>query len=215
MQDRLHRFVRDRTRMLAAISHDFRTPITSLRLRAEMIEDQALRLAMARTLDEMRDMIQASLSFASESAAEEETRLVDLVALVEAVADDELSLGNNVQVTSPEKLAYHCRPTSLKRAIINLTNNAIRYGERARLTLTRGVNIVQIAVDDDGPGIPDDKLEEVFEPFARLESSRNKETGGVGLGLAIARSCARAHGGDVVLTNNPSGGLRAEIHLPL
>jgi signal transduction histidine kinase len=160
-------------------------------------------------------MIQASLSFASESAAEEETRLVDLVALVEAVADDELSLGNNVQVTSPEKLAYHCRPTSLKRAIINLTNNAIRYGERARLTLTRGVNIVQIAVDDDGPGIPDEKLEEVFEPFARLESSRNKETGGVGLGLAIARSCARAHGGDVVLTNNPSGGLRAEILLPL
>jgi len=214
MQDRLVRFVRDRTRMLAAISHDFRTPITSLRLRAEMIDDENLKSAMIRTLDEMRDMVEATLNFASESSAAEETRLVDLVALVEAVADDESTLGHEVQVTSAEKLTYRCRPTSLRRAILNLTDNAIRYGERARVTLTSDTGTVRISIDDDGPGIPRDRLEEVFEPFTRLETSRNRETGGVGLGLAVARSCARSHGGDVILTNRERTGLRAEIILP-
>jgi signal transduction histidine kinase len=215
MQDRLVRFVRDRTRMLAAISHDFRTPITSLRLRAEMIEDEELKSAMTRTLDEMRDMVQATLSFASESAVAEETRLVDLVSLVEAVADDEGTLGHEVQVNSPGKLPYRCRPISLRRAVLNLTENAIRYGERARVTLMSDASTVRILVDDDGPGIPQDKLEEVFEPFTRLETSRNMETGGVGLGLAVARSCARSHGGDVILTNRTRMGLRAEIILPV
>jgi signal transduction histidine kinase len=214
MQDRLVRFIRDRTRMLAAISHDFRTPITSLRLRAEMIEDEELKSAMTRTLDEMRDMVQATLGFASEGAAAEETRLVDLVSLVEAIADDEGTLGHEVQVNSPVKLPFRCRPTSLRRAVLNLTDNAIRYGERARVTLTSDATTVRILVDDDGPGIPQDKLEEVFEPFTRLETSRNRETGGVGLGLAVARSCARSHGGDVVLTNRSRMGLRAEIILP-
>src|SRR5712671_991082 len=215
MQDRLVRFVRDRTRMLAAISHDFRTPITSLRLRAEMIEDEELKSAMTRTLDEMRDMVQATLSFASESAVAEETRLVDLVSLVEAVADDEGTLGHEVQVNSSGKLPYRCRPISMRRAVLNLTENAIRYGERARVTLMSDASTVRILVDDDGPGIPQDKLEEVFEPFTRLETSRNMETGGVGLGLAVARSCARSHGGDVILTNRSHMGLRAEIILPV
>jgi signal transduction histidine kinase len=214
MQDRLLRFVRDRTRMLAAISHDFRTPITSLRLRAEMIEDQEIRSAMTRTLDEMRDMVQSTLTFAIESAAVEETRLVDLVSLVEAVADDELTLGHQVEVNSPDRLPYRCRPTSLKRAIVNLTDNAIRYGGRARLTLTNAASSIHIRIEDDGPGIPQEKLEEVFEPFTRLEMSRNRDTGGVGLGLAVARTCVRAHGGDVILSNMADHGLRAEIILP-
>jgi signal transduction histidine kinase len=214
MQDRLVRFVRDRTRMLAAISHDFRTPITSLRLRAEMIDDDDLKSAMIRTLDEMRDMVEATLNFASESSAAEETRLVDLVALVEAVADDESTLGHDVHVTATERLTYRCRPTSLRRAILNLTDNAIRYGDRARVTLTSDTSTVRILIDDDGPGIPEDRIEEVFEPFIRLETSRNRETGGVGLGLAVARSCARSHGGDVILTNREQTGLRAEIVLP-
>jgi signal transduction histidine kinase len=213
MQDRLLRFVRDRTRMLAAISHDFRTPITSLRLRAEMVEDEELKFAMTRILDEMRDMVQATLSFASESVTDEETRMVDLVSLVEAVADDELTLGHLVEVNSPDRLPYRCRPTSLNRAIVNLTENAIRYGERARLTLTTGVNSIRIQIEDDGPGIPQEKLEEVFEPFTRLEIARNPDTGGVGLGLAVARSCVRAHGGDVILSNMVEHGLRAEIIL--
>jgi signal transduction histidine kinase len=214
MQDRLLRFVRDRTRMLAAISHDFRTPITSLRLRAEMVEDDELKSAMTRTLDEMREMVQATLIFASESVTDEETRMVDLVSLVEAVADDELTLGHQVEIESPDRLPYRCRPTSLKRAIVNLTENAIRYGERARLTLTTDVNSIRIRIEDDGPGIPQEKLEEVFEPFTRLEISRNPDTGGVGLGLAVARSCVRAHGGDVILSNMAEHGLRAEIILP-
>jgi signal transduction histidine kinase len=214
MQDRLLRFVRDRTRMLAAISHDFRTPITSLRLRAELIEDQEIKSAMTRTLDEMRDMVQSTLTFAIESAAGEETRLVDLVSLVEAVADDGLTLGHHIEVNSPDRLPYRCRPTSLKRAIVNLTDNAIRYGERARLTVTTGATSIHIRIEDDGPGIPQEKLEEVFEPFTRLETSRNRDTGGVGLGLAVARTCARAHGGDLILSNMANHGLRAEIILP-
>ena len=214
MQERLLRFVRDRTRMLAAISHDFRTPITSLRLRAEMVENEALKSAMTRTLDEMRDMVEATLSFASEGASAEETRVVDLVALLEAIADDHATLGHQVEVNGPDYLPYRCRPTSLKRAILNLMENAIRYGERARVTLTQDAGNVRILVDDDGPGIPPEKFEEVFEPFARLELSRNRETGGVGLGLAVARSCARSHGGDVILSNQANHGLRAEIILP-
>jgi len=214
MQERLVRFVRDRTRMLAAISHDFRTPITSLRLRAEMVEDEALKSAMTRTLDEMRDMVEATLTFASEGATAEETRLVDLVALLEAIADDHATLGHQVEVNGPDYLPYRCRPTSLKRAILNLTENAIRYGERARVTLTKDATNVRISVDDDGPGIPPERFEEVFEPFARLEVSRNRETGGVGLGLAVARSCARSHGGDVILSNQANRALRAEIVLP-
>ena len=213
MQERLLRFVRDRTRMLAAISHDFRTPITSLRLRAEMVEDEALKAAMTRTLDEMREMVDATLSFASEGAAEE-TRLVDLVALLEAVVDDQITLGHQVEVNGPDHLPYRCRPTSLKRAILNLTENAIRYGARARVTLTQDAGNIRITVDDDGPGIPPDKIDEVFEPFVRLEISRNRETGGVGLGLAVARSCVRSHGGDVILSNRGKHGLRAEIILP-
>ena len=214
MQERLLRFVRDRTRMLAAISHDFRTPITSLRLRAEMVEDAALKSAMTRTLDEMREMVEATLTFASEGAAAEETRLVDLVALLEAIADDELTLGHELELEVPDALPYRCRPTSLKRAILNLTQNAIRYGTRARVTLTKDASNVYIAVDDDGPGIPPERIDDVFEPFVRLEASRNRDTGGVGLGLAVARSCARAHGGDVILANNAEHGLRAKIVLP-
>ena len=215
MQDRLLRFVRDRTRMLAAISHDFRTPITSLRLRTEMIDDGAVKSAMIRTLDEMRDMVQATLTFASEGAMDEETRLVDLVGLLEAIADDQVTLGHTVEVFGPDSLPYRCRPTSLRRAILNLTDNAVRYGTRARMTLTHDDTSIRIAVDDDGPGIPPDKIDEVFEPFARLEPSRNRDTGGVGLGLSVARSCARSHGGDVVLSNNVPQGLRAEIVLPV
>jgi signal transduction histidine kinase len=214
MQERLLRFVRDRTRMLAAISHDFRTPITSLRLRAEMVEDEVLKAAMTRTLDEMREMVEATLSFASEGAATEETRLVDLVSLIEAIADDQATLGHQVDVNGPDHLPYRCRPMNLKRAILNLTDNAIRYGERAHITLTQDAGNVRIAVDDDGPGIPPDKIDEVFEPFVRLEASRNRETGGVGLGLAITRSCVRSHGGDVILSNRAKHGLRAEIVLP-
>lgn len=214
MQERLTRFVRGRTRMLAAISHDFRTPITAMKLRAEMIEDDDLKAAMMRSLAEMRDMVEATLTFVHEDAAEEPTRLVDLVALTEALAEDRLAAGQDVEVTAPARLPYRCRPTFLRRALDNVISNALRYGHRARVALTQADGSIRITVDDDGEGIPETMMEEVFEPFTRLEQSRSSATGGVGLGLAIARSCIRSHGGEVTLRNRPGGGLRAEIVLP-
>lgn len=215
MQARVSRFVADRTRMVAAISHDLRTPLTSLRLRAEFIDDDETRDRMVDTIDEMTRMAEATLAFARDDAAGEASRNTDLVALVEAVSADFSDLGHDVSMEGPEHLYLSVRPVSLRRALRNLVENAVRYGFRARVRLERTATGVVIAVDDDGPGIPDDKLEEVFAPFTRLETSRNLETGGVGLGLATARSIVRAHGGELTLANRPGGGLTAAIHLPV
>ncbi|HEU5019554.1 MAG TPA: ATP-binding protein [Pseudolabrys sp.] len=214
-QERLHRFVADRSRMAAALSHDLRTPITALRLRAELIEDDELRSAIVRTLSDMQRMIDATLALARDEATSEETRTVDLVALLDAIAEDCSAAGSEVTIDTPEQLPFRCRPVALRRALGNLIENAVRYGARARVTLVHGGDHVCILVDDDGPGLPADKLTDVFEPFVRLEQSRSDETGGIGLGLAIARSTIQAHGGNVVLTNRSEGGLRAEVTLPL
>ena len=123
-------------------------------------------------------------------------------------------MGHEVSFTGAGRLPYSCRPTAIKRAIGNVLENAVRYGKRARVMLSETKAGPIITVDDDGPGIPSDRVEEVFKPFVRLETSRSRETGGVGLGLSIARSVILAHGGDVTLTNRPEGGLRVEIHLP-
>ncbi|MCM5558137.1 ATP-binding protein [Pleomorphomonas sp. JP5] len=215
MQARVSRFVADRTRMVAAISHDLRTPLTSLRLRAEFIDDDETRERMVDTIDEMTHMAEATLAFARDDAAGEASRNTDLLALVEAVSADFSDLGQDVSVEGPEHLYLSVRPVSLRRALRNLVENALRYGLRARVRLERTATGVIIAVDDDGPGIPEDKMEEVFAPFTRLETSRNLETGGVGLGLATARSIVRAHGGELTLANRPGGGLTAAIHLPV
>lgn len=215
MQARVSRFVADRTRMVAAISHDLRTPLTSLRLRAEFIDDDETRERMVDTIDEMTRMAEATLAFARDDATAEESRNTDLVALVEAVSADFSDLGQDVTVEGPEHVYLSVRPVSLRRALRNLVENAVRYGVRARVRLEAATTGVTIAVDDDGPGIPEDKLEEVFAPFTRLETSRNLETGGVGLGLATARSIVRAHGGELTLANRPGGGLTAAIHLPV
>lgn len=215
MQERVSRFVADRTRMVAAISHDLRTPLTSLRLRAEFVDDDETRERMVATIDEMTRMAEATLAFARDDASQEETRTTDLMSLVEAVAADFSDLGQDVSVSGPEHLDLAVRQVSLRRALRNLVENAVRYGGAARIRLERMPAAVVIAVDDDGPGIPEDKLEEVFAPFTRLETSRNMETGGVGLGLATARSIVRAHGGELTLANRPDGGLTAAIHLPV
>jgi signal transduction histidine kinase len=214
MNDRLQRFVRDRTRMLAAISHDLRTPITSLRLRAEFIEDEETRAKILETLDEMQRMTEATLAFAREEAAREDTRTVDLGALIESLCDDLAEMGLDVVFAGAERTPYPCRPLSLKRAIRNLVENAVAYGRRARVALTATGGAFQIAIDDDGPGIPEADFERVFAPFVRLEESRSQDTGGIGLGMAIARSIVRGHGGDITLANRSGGGLRAVIHLP-
>jgi signal transduction histidine kinase len=214
MQDRLKRFVDDRTRMLAAISHDLRTPITTLRLRAEFVEDEEARRKILETLDEMQRMTEATLAFAREEASREETRTVDVQALVESVAEDFSDLGRDVEVAAGPRLACPCRALALKRALRNLVENALIYGRLARLRVERGPEGILIHVDDAGPGIPLADMERAFAPFVRLEESRNPETGGIGLGLAIARTVARSHGGDVRLQNRPEGGLRATLSLP-
>jgi len=213
MNERLQRFIQDRTRLLAAISHDLRTPITILRLRAEFLEETETRGKILATLDEMQAMTEAALAFARDAATEEETRRVDLSALVASLCDDLADMGQEVQFIEEQKHPYACRPLSLKRALRNLIENAERYGKRARVSIEASETELHINIDDEGPGLQGNDLERVFEPFVRLESSRNRETGGIGLGMSIARSIVRGHGGEIVLKNRVEG-LRVIVTLP-
>ncbi len=214
MRARIRRFVDDRLRLLAAISHDLRTPITALRLRAELVEDEETRARMLETLEELQRMVEATLRFAREESASEPTRRVDLAALVESLVADFAELGRPVRYQGPESLPASLRPDALRRALRNLIDNALTYGAAAEVRLAPGPAGVEICVDDRGPGIPPEARERVFDPFQRLEDSRSRETGGVGLGLSIARSIARGHGGDLTLHDAPGGGLRARLWLP-
>lgn len=213
MQARLFRFVEDRTRMLAAIGHDLRTPLTSLRLRAEFVADADAQQRMLATIDEIQGMTEAMIALARGEATVEDTRNVDLNALLESLCDDMADLGQPVEFMGGKKMVYKCRPDSLRRAARNVIENALRYGGLARVSIFPTHSTIDIVVEDDGPGIPDDMKEKVFAPFFRLETSRSRETGGVGLGLSIARAIIRHHGGDILLCpNNP--GLKAVISLP-
>ncbi|QJE97492.1 ATP-binding protein [Luteolibacter luteus] len=214
MQSRLKRYVEDRTGMMAAISHDLRTPITSLRLQAEFVSDDETRDKLVATLDEMKAITEASLAFAREEAASEATRSVDMEALLESLCEDLSQLGWEVEFVGSEAMPWRCRPDSLRRALRNVIENAVRYGGEATVSMKLGANALEIFVDDDGPGISEADRERVFAPFVRLESSRNRATGGTGLGLPIARTILRNHGGDLVLANRKEGGLRAVLHLP-
>jgi signal transduction histidine kinase len=216
MQDRLTRFVQDRTRMLAAISHDLRTPITSLRLRAEFIDDDENREKVIETLDEMAAMTEAALRFAKDEAQTEKAENADLGAILEALASDQQDLGHACKAVEPdERIVLPCRPMALKRALRNLIENGIRYGEAVTISTDIEDREAVIRIRDKGPGIPEDRLKDVFEPFVRLEESRSEETGGIGLGLAITRSIIHAHGGRISLNNRPEGGLEAVVRLPL
>lgn len=214
MRERLDRFIRDRTAMLAAVAHDLRTPITSLRLRAEFIDDEEIKARILETLAEMQAMSEAVLAFARGDAESEPTRPMDVTALVESVVEDTAAGGRDASFADSPAVTLACRPFALRRALSNLIDNAIVYGVRARAKVEAHAGEVRILVDDDGPGIPAAELERVFEPFVRLEGSRSRETGGAGLGLAIARTIARGHGGDLRLENRPAGGLRATLTLP-
>ncbi len=219
MQERLTRFVQDRTAMLAAISHDLRTPITSLRIRAEFIEDEENRDRVIRTLDEMQRMVEATLAFAKEGADREDTSQVDLDEFLDAIIADYRDMDQPVSLSPPTgnatgRTIFACRPIALKRALRNLIDNAVRYGSEAVVGTDVGAEAITMTIRDKGPGIPEDRLEDVFEPFLRLETSRSEETGGIGLGLAIARSNIHAHGGTLVLRNGPEGGLVATVTLP-
>jgi signal transduction histidine kinase len=214
MRERLSRSVLDRTRMLASVGHDLRTPITTMRLRAEFIEDEETRGRILASLDEMQHMAEAALAFAREEAIVEPTRVVDLNALVGTVCADQADMRRDVAYEEFGRLPYRCRPHSLTRAVRNLVENAIVHGQSARVRMNGPDQEVWITIEDNGPGIPDLDMGRVFQPFVRLDESRGQETGGIGLGLAIARSIVRGHGGDILLQNRDHGGLAATIQLP-
>ncbi len=214
MQRRLRAMISDRTQMLAAISHDLRTPITRLRLRAEFVDDGEQRAKMLADLAEMEAMIAATLAFAREDSNAEPRRDLDLAVLVQSVCDDAVDVGREVVYTGTARASYSGRPLALKRVLGNLIDNAVRYGARARVALEVTPERFVITVEDDGPGIPESEFERVFEPFYRVEASRSRDSGGAGLGLAVVRSIVRGHGGDVALANRAAGGLRATIILP-
>ena len=215
MQERIRRFVEDRTQMIAAISHDLGTPITRLRLRAEFVEDEEQQRKMLADLDDMERMVASALSFARDDATCEPRATVDLRTLLQRVCDDVSDAGHDVVVvTGDTAVPYACRPAAVRRAVSNLVENAVKYGQRARVSLSDTHDHVVVQIDDDGPGIPEDLHEDVFKPFRRLDASRNRETGGTGLGLTTARTIIRAHGGEIMLKNRQEGGLRAEVMLP-
>jgi signal transduction histidine kinase len=215
MQERLRRLVESRTQMLAALSHDLRTPLTLLRLRAEEVADADERDKMLGTIGEMDEMIGTTLAFARDEVRAEARRRVDVAALLESVVDDMADAGLPVTMTPAAPLIHECQPGALKRAITNLLDNAVKYGKRAQAAITATAQAIEITIDDNGPGIPEAELPRVFQPFYRVEESRNRDTGGSGLGLAIAQSIVQAHGGELTLANRPGGGLRACIKLPV
>ncbi|HEY5378264.1 MAG TPA: ATP-binding protein [Pseudolabrys sp.] len=213
MQSQLRSLIDNRTRMLAAISHDLRTPLTLLRLRAEHVEDPQERDKMLATIAEMDSMIGETLQFARDEATTELRRPTDIAALVQSIVDDMADAGMPVKMQPIEPVVYDCQPDALKRAIRNLLDNAVKYGNAANVAIQTTSKTIEIIIDDEGPGIPEQELSRVFDPFYRLDESRSRETGGVGLGLAIAQSIVQAHDGEIVLSTRPTGGLRAQVGL--
>ncbi|PSJ41514.1 ATP-binding protein [Zobellella taiwanensis] len=214
MQDRLDRFVSDRTRMLAAISHDLRTPITTLRLRSEFLPEGEDKQKLQDGLRQMEQMLNATLQFAREDGLAEPVRDLDLPSLLESLCDDLQDNGHRISLEEQQAVIYRGRPTALRRALQNLLENGVKYGGQVEVRLLAEKEAVRILIRDFGPGIPEEQLEEVFKPFIRLDSARNLEDGSVGLGLAIARTLIHQHGGELSLANHPRGGLLVTVTLP-
>jgi signal transduction histidine kinase len=215
MQSRMRSYLLERSRMLGAISHDLKTPISRLRLRCELLPDAALRAKVARDLDEMESMVESSIEFFKGIEREPHRRPIDVDALVSTIAEDREQAGQPLEVRGAALAPYAGDSQSLRRCIENLVENALRYAGPATIEIADSARELRILVRDSGPGIPESDLERVFEPYVRLEGSRNPGSGGTGLGLSIARNITRAHGGDVVLRNASGGnGLIAEVVLP-
>jgi signal transduction histidine kinase len=204
----------EKDRMLGAIGHDLRTPLAALRVRIESVEDDADRIKMADTIEEMNRTLDDILSLARLGRPSEPLTEVDLAALVDAVVEDFRDLDHDVTFEEAARLRMRLRPSLIRRSVRNLIENAVKYGESAEVRIVPGEREVAIHVIDQGPGIPPEHLGDVFDAFTRLETSRNKETGGIGLGLALARAIVREAGGDITLVNRPEGGLTATITLP-
>ena len=215
MQDRLKRYVETRLKVLGAMSHDLKTPITRMRLRAELLEDAELRTRFTRDLDAMQEMVGSALDYMRGlSDGGEASTPVDLDALISSLKQDAEEAGHTITVAGNSRGPVIGRAQALKRCLQNLLDNALAYGKRADITVREEGRAVNVAIADDGPGIPQNDIERVFEPFYRVEGSRNRNSGGSGLGLSIARNIAQAHGGAVRLRNLPQGGLEATLVLP-
>ena len=214
MQQKLSKFISDRTRIFAAMSHDLKTPITRLRLRAELLDDAELRAKFVKDLEEMEAMVSSALDFMRGVDQPSPAQPVDVMALLESLQADAREIGSDVTMEGVAQAPYRGHAQTLKRCIGNLIDNAVKYGKRATLVVADTPAELTITVRDEGPGIPEDELERVFEPFYRLEDSRNRETGGSGLGLTIARNIAHAHGGELKLRNRAGGGREAVLTLP-
>ncbi len=214
MQERLRRHVEYRTALVGAIAHDLRTPLTRLRFRIEAVPE-GLRDKLAADIDEMDAMVSSTLDFVREAVQPRARGRLEIASLVETVMDEAAETGADAAVLRADRLVIDGDPLALKRLLVNLVNNALKFGCQARGSVYRLGDMVQVEIDDRGPGMPNEDMERAFEPFQRLEGSRSRDTGGLGLGLAVARAIARAHGGDVVLSNRAEGGLRACLSLPL
>jgi two-component system, OmpR family, osmolarity sensor histidine kinase EnvZ len=214
MRIRLRRSIQQRTEMLAGVSHDLRTPLTRMKLSLALLPESSETRELSADVGDMERMIEGYLAFARGEGDEEPTP-TDLSEILQDVAAGARRDHANVTVGWQGDMNVELRPLAIKRCLTNLLSNALRHGSKAELRASRGRTSVEITIDDDGPGIPPDKYEDVFRPFYRLDESRNVDTGGVGLGLTIARDVARSHGGDVALAPSPLGGLRVIVRIPI
>ncbi len=214
MRERIVLQISQRTDMLAGVSHDLRTPLTRMKLQLEMLDDDKGVKELKADIAEMEHMLDGYLAFARGEGTEKPIA-TDLTALLEEVAAQARRKGGIVDLHTEGRLTVPLRPNAFKRCLANLMDNAMRFAEHVSVRAGKRDDAIEITVDDDGPGIPDDQREEVFKPFYRIEGSRNPGTGGVGLGLTIARDVVRGHGGDITLSQSPNGGLRARVTVPL
>jgi signal transduction histidine kinase len=214
MQDALSRLLRDRTSLLASISHDLRTPITSLRLRTELVEDGANKTAMLQTITQLQRMVDEALSFLRGESCQEKREHYDLGALLTELVAQRSETGRNIDYSGPSTLAVSGFPLAMSRAVNNLLDNALRHGSRVILSIQESPEQIELQISDDGPGIPEEFQERVFEPFFRLTADEESESKHMGLGLSIVRSCVQRHGGTVSLRNGEEKGLQATIVLP-
>lgn len=213
MSRRLMATLENQRVLLASIAHDLRTPMTSLMIKSEFIDDSDLKERMRVSLEELQATTEAALEAARTGMGEEPSRQVDVAALIESMCADLADLDNDVTFAETGPISAVCRPNEIRRAARNLVENAVRYGQRARVSVSAQGDKIAIVIDDDGAGLTKPQMERVFEPFVRLEESRSRETGGLGLGLTLARAIARGHGGDIALANRDGGGLRATLTL--
>jgi signal transduction histidine kinase len=213
MAARVTRTLESQRHLLSAVGHDLRTPLTAMRINLEFVEDDELRDGLMRNVEELQALTEQVLASAK-GAGGEKPRQVDLSALVESLVTDLDELGEPVSWANHAPAPISCRPNEIKRAVRNLVENAVAYGRKADVRIADTGDGYDVLVEDDGPGIPENDRQRVFEPFVRLESSRNEFTGGTGLGLTLVKAIAEGHGGDVHLENRPGGGLCARMHLP-